>query len=73
MHPSDPLTLLLDALILEMHGNYFSIPHDYLRRRDIKPLNPNMLWNIEPTIIAPCSSLIICLNFCINLKPRSLS
>lgn len=23
-----------------------------------------MLWNIEPTIIAPCSSLMICLNFC---------
>jgi len=36
----------------------------YLSRIDIKPLNPKIHWNIEPTIIAPWSSLIMCLNFC---------
>ena len=26
---------------------------NYLRIRDMRPLNPKMLWKIEPTIIAP--------------------
>ena len=46
---------------LERHGKKLVI---YLRRRDMKPVNPKILWNREPTIIAPCSSLIMCLNFC---------
>lgn len=46
---------------LERHGKKLVI---YLRRRDMKPVNPKMVWNREPTIIAPCSSLIMCLNFC---------
>lgn len=41
---------------------------NYLSNKDIKPLNPRRLWNIEPIIIAPCSSLIICLNFCIEIN-----
>lgn len=30
----------------------------------MRPVDPKMHWNNEPTIIAPCSSLIISLNFC---------
>lgn len=39
----------------------------YLRKRHIKPLNPRRNWKIDPTIIAPWSSLIICLNFCTQI------
>lgn len=37
---------------------------DYLNNRDIIPLKPITHWKIEPTIIAPCNSLIMCLNLC---------
>ena len=30
----------------------------------MRPVDPKMHWNNEPTIIAPCSSLIISRNFC---------
>lgn len=35
----------------------------YLKIRDIRPLYPSTNWKAEPIMIAPCSSLIICLKF----------
>jgi len=39
----------------------------------MRPLNPNMHWNNEPTIIAPCSSLIVSRNFCAKLKHQFIA
>lgn len=39
-------------------------PESYLTNTDTSPLYPSIAWKAEAMIIAPCSSFIICLNFC---------